>query len=274
MELKPGRQVSALTLDLQPGVTCIKGHMTKPNTPINKKKVLIDLGFTPIPDYEGYWAREDGKIASSNNRESRIIKILSPLVINSGYETVNIRPINKGTVRRTVHRLIALTFLPNPDNLPEINHRDGDKLNNCIENLEWISRSGNKKHALQKGLRIPGKGEKAGNSKLTESQVIEIHTMYASGVNIGEISSKYGISKRHVYTIGKAVEWKHLGFKGIYRGSARGERSNRSVLSTSQVLEIRSLHKSGLSAKQICKKYPCGISCIRHILAKRTWDHV
>jgi hypothetical protein len=51
-----------------------------------------------------------------------------------------------------VHRLAAKTFIDNPDNLPEVNHKDGDKLNNSMSNLEWITSSGNKIHAYKNGL--------------------------------------------------------------------------------------------------------------------------
>lgn len=54
----------------------------------------------------------------------------------------------------TIHRLVALAFIPNPNNLPEVNHIDGDKSNNNSSNLEWTDRSGNNSHALRTGLRI------------------------------------------------------------------------------------------------------------------------
>lgn len=53
----------------------------------------------------------------------------------------------------TVHRLVALHFLPNPHNHPIVNHIDGDKHNNCLSNLEWVSEEGNAQHALENGLR-------------------------------------------------------------------------------------------------------------------------
>ena len=67
-----------------------------------------------------------------------------------GYEIVH---LSKDSINKhcPVHRLVAMAFIPNPDNLPEVNHIDGNKENNCVDNLEWVSRSENMKHAYSIG---------------------------------------------------------------------------------------------------------------------------
>ena len=70
---------------------------------------------------------------------------------NTGYLQCNLYNGNNKVYRR-VHRLIAETFIPNPYNLPQVNHKDGNKLNNTIENLEWVSNSENTKHAYDNNL--------------------------------------------------------------------------------------------------------------------------
>lgn len=52
-----------------------------------------------------------------------------------------------------VHRLLAIAFIPNPNNLPEVNHKDGNRLNNSLDNLEWVTRVENMQHAIDSGLR-------------------------------------------------------------------------------------------------------------------------
>lgn len=104
--------------------------------------MLIDL-----PGYEGiYQISPIGEIFSSYRK--RLIKGWTG---NVGYRAVSLWKAGRAT-KHNVHVLLATTFLPNPNNLPEVNHKDGVKLNNDLANLEWISGSGNIRHAFTQGL--------------------------------------------------------------------------------------------------------------------------
>lgn len=81
----------------------------------------------------------------------RAEKIKATVDNGSGYCVVNLKHNGKQK-QMTVHRLVAQAFIPNPDDKPEINHIDGCKGNNCVDNLEWASRSENIKHAFNLGL--------------------------------------------------------------------------------------------------------------------------
>lgn len=99
-------------------------------------KYFIEPGLklTPIPGFEGeYSATEEGQIYSHN----RAI-FLSPSVHPTGYLHLRL-----GRQSWYVHRIVALTFIPNPNNLPEVNHKDENKLNCRVDNLEWCSRKYN-----------------------------------------------------------------------------------------------------------------------------------
>ena len=86
-----------------------------------------------IQDYEGlYWISNLGYV---KNRHSHILK---PEYSNKGYACVQLRKENK-TRKHRVHKLVAKAFIPNPDNLPEINHIDENKVNNAVSNLEWCT---------------------------------------------------------------------------------------------------------------------------------------
>ena len=78
-------------------------------------------------------------------------RIISQHISNSGYYNV---PLRKNKIRKFyfVHRLVAQTFLDNPENKPQVNHIDGNRLNNQVSNLEWATRSENVNHALRTGL--------------------------------------------------------------------------------------------------------------------------
>lgn len=99
-----------------------------------------------IKNYENYQISNTGKVRNKHG------KLLSERLSKLGYNRIVIygnKPKNK-----FVHRLVAECFIPNPDNLPQVNHIDGNKLNNSIDNLEWVTRSGNQKHRYE----ILGKG--------------------------------------------------------------------------------------------------------------------
>lgn len=108
-------------------------------------------------------------------------KILHTRVDRLGYERVKLSKDSKSNLKY-MHRLIATAFIPNPNHYKEINHKDGCKTNNSIENLEWCTRSQNMKHAVEKRLWKPRTGEDNGSSKLSRSDVIEIRYLHFAGM--------------------------------------------------------------------------------------------
>ena len=123
---------------------------------LNSTEVLVDL-----PGYEGvYKASSLGYI--TNGR-----KELKSYTINSGYRCLKLHDANGVRKSHLLHRLIAEAFLPNPSNLPEVNHKDGIKANCAADNLEWQTSQGNRKHAKDTGLwkyNKPSTGIKLGRS--------------------------------------------------------------------------------------------------------------
>lgn len=100
----------------------------------------------PIEGFPRYYASDDGKIYSNCSGE---LFELKPRPIYSGYMYVTLYE-NKRRHYCRVHRIIAQTFLDNPHNLPEVNHKDENKQNNAVYNLEWCSRSYNKKYGTRR----------------------------------------------------------------------------------------------------------------------------
>lgn len=97
---------------------------------------------------EGYLINKNGDVFST---KGKAIKKLKTVINNSGYTRIHFT-INGKTVMRTVHRLVAETFIPNPKNKTQVNHINGNKLDNRVENLEWVTASENLKHAFKNGL--------------------------------------------------------------------------------------------------------------------------
>lgn len=122
---------------------------------------MILAKFKEIPGFESYLCNEKGQIYSLKSK--KILKT-DKRINNNGYESVALR-INKKTIVKSVHWLIAITFLEYKEGL-NVNHKDGNKRNNHITNLELVTRSENMKHAYKIGLVIPydRSGQKNPNS--------------------------------------------------------------------------------------------------------------
>ena len=105
-----------------------------------------------------------------------------------------------------IHRLVAKYFIDNPENKLQVNHIDGNKQNNYYLNLEWCTTQENTKHAILNEL-TDAKGVKHGNSKLKESDVIEIRSL---DLPLKDIAKKFNISFQHVSDIKLRKKWKHI----------------------------------------------------------------
>lgn len=122
-----------------------------------------------------------------------------------------------------LNRVIALRFLPNPLNLPQVNHIDGNKEHNYLRQptpelrakwgeyqLEWSTGSDNEKHAHRTGLKS-GRGSQNSNAKLSAGQVIEIRRQHASdGASIPELMKRFGIARSTVVNILNRTTWQHI----------------------------------------------------------------
>lgn len=110
-----------------------------------------------------------------------------------------------------VSRLVALHFLKNPKNLPEVNHKNGDKSNNKVSNLEWCTTSENILHAFRTGLKYMTRGEKCSWSKLTKEQVLDIRLRWKLKMyNMREIADHFKINKTTVWKIIHRKIWRHI----------------------------------------------------------------
>ena len=131
--------------------------------------------------------------------------------IENGYYSLT---LNKGVKQLfiCIHRLVAIAFIPNPENKRCVNHLDGNKLNNNVNNLKWSTHSENEKHAYQIGLKIShrvsiNQGEKSSFSKLKENQVIEI---YYLNEKRKELAKKYNVNQSSIDNIKNKKTWKHI----------------------------------------------------------------
>lgn len=117
-------------------------------------------------------------------------KILKQKINTNGYLSIGLTN-NKKRSTVNVHRLVALSFIPNVYNQPAINHKDGNKHNNLATNLEWCSFSENSRHAKSIGLKKDVFGESHGMTKLLNGDVIDIRNKAMSGMSGADISKLY-----------------------------------------------------------------------------------
>lgn len=108
----------------------------------------------------------------------------------------------------TVHRIVALSYIENPENCGDVNHKNGNKLDNRVENLEWCTRSENIRHAFKLGLSK--RGEKHGGAKLKDLDVLAIKYMLSLGEMHKEIAKEFPVAISTIADISRQKSWKWL----------------------------------------------------------------
>lgn len=132
-------------------------------------------------------------------------------VFVSGYAAVTLTDRAGRRKLLTIHRLVAAAFLPEPS-APgmEVNHKDADRTNPRLDNLEWVTKSANRQHGYDFGF-ADAKGEANGYSKLTEAQVLDIRRSGASSrANWPGLAMKHGVSKATIRDVVTGRTWAHL----------------------------------------------------------------
>ena len=150
--------------------------------------------FKDVKGYEGYYEISNlGRVRSTSYKGKRILK---PALTKNGYLNV-IFCVNQKKEHKLIHRLVAEAFIPNINNYSTVNHKDEDKLNNYVENLEWLSVEDNNRYS---------------NSKmLTKEKVLQIPSLIDQGYTQLEIAKYFNVSRRAIQSILRGEHWKDLG---------------------------------------------------------------
>lgn len=154
---------------------------------------MKNLSFIGQPNY---CVTEDGRIYSL--KSSRFLKSFCD---KQGYHYIEFYE-NGGKTRFAVHRLVAMSFINNHENKPEVNHKDGVKSNNCVDNLEWVTSSENSTHAERTGLRS--------NATLSDEKVHDICRKICDGFKNTDIAKMFGISRAIVSDIKNRKTYKYI----------------------------------------------------------------
>ena len=170
---------------------------------------MIEIWKT-IPNFSMYEASNFGRIRSLYTTVNGEPLVMKTKVDKGGYVTISTMHDDYGRVKTTkVHRLVATAFIPNPDEKPQVNHIDGNKLNNRVDNLEWVTHKENFAHATANGLRPLG--EEHGRHKLTWENVEYIRSVYVKDSNLFgtyALAKKFGVTPRTIALIVRNELWR------------------------------------------------------------------
>ncbi len=162
--------------------------------------------WMPVKGFEGcYEVSTLGRVRSLDRKiryrwGKRIIKgqILLPIEHKNGYLVVGLG-LNGRHYIRSIHRLVAEAFIPNPQGKPEVGHEDHDKANNVVSNLSWVTRGENEKHSYRTGHRISTK------SKLQEGDIPVILRRLRLGESCRSIAKDFGVHNSNISRVGRGL---------------------------------------------------------------------
>lgn len=187
-------------------------------------------------------------------------KILSPIFTRFGYLRVDLCKNNRPK-HWFIHRLVALAFLPNIGNKPEVNHVDGHPLNCCVANLEWVTTAENERHAWENGFRIAPRSEESHFTKLTKEQAFYVKEN-PDKLTLKALAKKFNVSQATISLIQRGETWRMLDSK--VREKLQVPSDIRKKIKSEYQKGVR-----GFSTRALAKKYEIGVTTVRRILSER-----
>lgn len=167
--------------------------------------------FKKIEGHKDYGIDENGTVVSFKSSSDG--KIISQFLDKHGYLQVNLYKENHRK-HLLVSRLVALTYIPNPEAKPQVNHKDGNKINNNISNLEWCTGSENVKHSFDTGLQKKKYGSESNNAKLNKFQVQRMRLIkeISPSITFRELGNLFSLTRVAASNIIRNKTWNLYNF--------------------------------------------------------------
>lgn len=163
-----------------------------------------DNKWLAVSGYQGlYWVTKDGKVKSPKTLKKQALS-------NKGYCVVELYKDNTRK-KMLVHRIVAQTFMPNPNNYPNVCHKDDNPKNNQVTNLFWGTQKMNVKDMMSKGRNANKvfKGEKNGSAKLRDADIPVIRQLLFS-TTCAQIAKVFGVDRTAISQIKRGITWTHV----------------------------------------------------------------
>ena len=180
---------------------------------INNMEIFKDI----IKFENTYQISNTGKV-----RNKKTGLLLKPKYNKKGYQYINLSYSHTGRVKWYIHRLVAVHFIPNLENKPQVNHIDGNKQNNNVNNLEWCTNDENQKHAILNNLHYQGEQHKS--HKFNEINVKLLPKLITIGFTISQLNKLTGGANINIEKIIKGKTWRPLNLEfGFIRKGKKGD---------------------------------------------------
>lgn len=177
------------------------------------KFICVSEEWRDIPNFEGYQVSSFGRVKGVDRfRKGRSgLRLtrgqeLKQILSKKGYPEVRLR--KQGCHTRLVHKLVASAFLTKSEGCTQVNHINGIKTDNCVENLEWVTQSKNQLHAYKLGLQPSRSGERNSRAVLTDEKVTTLKELYNLGKSAKEVAEIMNINLYTVRQIIAGRTWK------------------------------------------------------------------
>ncbi len=204
---------------LQEAAKIILSELVKAEEKISELEKKIAIGciedlpgevWKDIEIFKDYQISNCGRLRS--HKKGNEWRLLRPFINNDGYVAFQFTGNGKSK-KLYMHRLVALAFIPNPENLPMVEHIDNDKTNCHVDNLRWATYSENNYHAYRDGLKKPPRGMKSPKAKLTDDEVRWIRKNYIprdKKFGTRALARKFNVSSRSIQAILSRKTWTHI----------------------------------------------------------------